>query len=496
MKKPWIWLAGILICSAIACGAPIQDRPEPTLLPTLIPAPGDLSPTPPPTSTAVILPPSSQESEIEDNQRKLWAVEAVSDLMYSETDMVLGSPDVDMCGDAFAAWTNLNPETSPSEYFLQLTYPYRLSMTEVNVVIGGNPGGRMRVEVLDSSSGLGREIFNGNADTDGACPGIFTIPVSENLSVDTVILSFSNADQPIQIDAVELVGNLTGFIDLPVFWRIPIPADSLSDADSQYPGGIAVDPLENTLFLANGRNGLYRYDVEGNLLKTYSVPSEANLRDVAADHFGMLVVTDSVYQWYISMLYDGTQVIAGGEDFAWNYPKAVAISPYDGNVYLLDESEETSRIRVYTSDTGDWVRDIYLEPRGIDGYKGLAFDPNAYLYISDQIEGGLLRIEPMTGAILDTIGYLELSSSSVSDLAIDDHGNFYVLMSTSPDDSAVYVLNPQGTLIRRFGHLNYDGSDWSEGIFQMPVSIAVTGDGRFVFICENGFLTAYRWEEQ
>lgn len=495
MKKPWIWLAGILFCSAIACGFPIQDAPEPTLLPTLTPAPRDLSPTPPPTLTAVVLPPSSQEAEIENNQRRLWAVEAVSDLMYSETDLVLGSPDVDMCGDAFPAWTNLNPETSPSEYFLQLTYPYKVSMTEVDVVISGNPGGRMRVEVLDSSSGLGREIFNGKADTSGACPGIFTIPVSENLSVDTVILSFSKADQPMQIDAVELVGNLTGFIDLPVFWRIPIPADSLSDADSQFPGGIAVEPMENTLFLANGRNGLYRYDVEGNLLNTYSVPSESNLRDVAADRFGMLVITDNVDQQFVSLLLDGTQVIAGGEDFAWNYPKAVAISPYDGNVYLLDESEETSRIRVYTSDTGDWIRDIILEPKGLDGYKGLDFDPNAYLFTIDQNEDILLKIDPLTGEILDGIGYLDLAGTSKSDLAIDNQGNFYVLMSTSPDDSAVYVLNPQGALIRRFGHLNYDGSDWSEGTFQMPVSIAVTGDGRFIFICENGFLTAYRLEK-
>lgn len=495
MRKPWIWPVGILICSTIACGGSIQDAPKPTLLPTLTPEPQVLPPTLPPASTLVMRPPSNQDPETENTQRRLWAVEAASDLLYSETDLVLGSPDAEVCGDEFAAWMNMNPETSPSEYFLQLTYPYKVSMTEVNVVISGNPGGRMRVEALDSTSGLGREIFNGNVDTDGACPATFSIPVSGNLNIDTVILSFSNADQPMKIDAVELVGNLTGFVDLPVFWRIPIPADSLSDSDSQYPGGIAIDPMENTLFLANGRNGLYRYDVEGNLLKTYSVPSESNLRDVAADRFGMLVVTDSVYQWYISMLYDGTQVIAGGEDFAWNYPKAVAISPYDGNVYLLDESEETSRIRVYTSDTGDWVRDIYLEPRGIDGYKGLAFDPDAYLYISDQIEGGLLKINPLTGAILETIGYLELAPASVSDLAIDDQANFYVLMSTSADDSAVYVLNPQGALVRRFGHLNYDGSDWSEGTFQLPVSIAVTGDGRFVFICENGFLTAYRLEK-
>lgn len=494
MKRIGLFFISVLVVTAISCGASIKTVKSTSIAPNLTPT--IISTTPVAPIKSIPLPTMIPTSSIIQNPRirRLWAVNATTDLLSSEPEMAIGSPDVEECGNSFRSWHNLQPQDNFTEYSLNLTYPFAVLADEINIVISGNPGGSIRVEVLDSTSGLGDEVFTGKATTSGKCPGIFTIPIEVENAVDTVILTFNNNDQPIQIDAVELVGTLNGFIDQPVFWRIPIPADSLSDPDSQFPGGIAADRL-GTLFLANGRNGLYRYDVEGNLLQAYSVPDQSNLTDVAVDRFGTLVVADNVYQWFVTLLFDGTQLNTGGDDFAWNYPKEVAISPYDGNIYLLDETEEVSRIRVYTSDTAEWIRDIYLESRGLDGYKGLAFDADAVLYTIDQYEAVILKLDLVSGDILDAIGYLSLTRTSKQDFALDDAGNIYVLMSTSPDENAVYVLDPQGNLIKRFGKLNYDGSEWGEGTFQFPVGIAVTGDGRFVFICENGFLTAYRFEE-
>jgi len=498
MKKPMALFMSIILFTSIACAGSskvMENTPVPDPSETS-PAPTNLElPTPAPT-----LQPTQQNQQISYDKsqiRRMWAVEATTDLISSEPEMAIGSPDVEECGDSFHSWHDLFPQEDYSEYFLNLKYPYPLNAIEINVAIGGNSEGSMRVEVLNSSSGLGKEVYNGDVKAMGNCPYTFTLPLDGSIPVDTVIITINNQEYPLQIDAVELVGVLEGYTELPVFWRIPIPSDPISDPDHQFPGGIAVDPIDTTLFLANGTKGLYRYDVEGNLLKTYSVPNVSNLTDVAVDRFGSFVVTDNAYKWFITLQFDGFQINAGGEDFAWNYPKEVAISPFDGNIYLLDETEKVSRIRVYTSDTAEWIRDIFLESKGIDGYKGLAFDPNAILYTVDAYESIVQQIDPLSGSVIDELGYQSLAGgTSISDLAIDDSGNIYILMATSPDDSAVYVLDPSGNLIQRFGKLNYDGSEWGEGIFQLPVGIAVSGDGRFVFILENGFLTAYRIEQE
>lgn len=485
----------LLLCSNTACAASPKIVEE-----TLVPEPIVTSPTSTPTILPTAIPtlqPTAQNENIsfvEPEIKRLWAVDASSNLISSEPEMAIGEPDADGCDDSFHSWHELYPQEDRLEYFLNLTYPYALKATEINIEITGNPQGTMRVEILNSSLGIGKEVYFGEIHAAEKCPFTMTIPLDGNTNVDTVVLTLTDQKQNIEIDAVGLAGTLENYIDLPVFWRIPIPADDLSDAESQFPGGIAADS-QNTLFLANGQNGLYRYDVEGNLLKSYSVPVGSNLTDVAVNDLEKFVVTDNTNQRFITLLFDGTQ-IATGEDFSWNYPKEAAINPIDGNVYFLDETEEISRVRVYSPDTAKWIRDIDLFPKGIDGYKGLAFDKDSILYTIDQYESVVLKIDTTSGIVIDAVGDQPLANTSISDLAIDDAGKIYVLLRTSPDDSAVIILDPLGNLIHKFGALNYDGSEWGEGTFQSPVSIAVTRDGRFVFICENGFLTTYQIEKE
>jgi|GEM_PF-902431 DNA-binding beta-propeller fold protein YncE len=473
-----------------------ETKPNPTNTEVIIPIltstrKSKSTPTPTPTPAFYQEPLFSNGQKIVSSEsRRLWASEASSDLEGINVEAVLGPPEAFECNQTYSSWYNNEPLNSPNENFLNLKYSYALIPNEINIVINGNPGGNLRVELLDSSSGLGVEIFTGIADTKGNCPGTISIPVETDLSINTVILSFKNSDQPMYIDAVAIVGKVPGLIDIPVFWRIPIPADSLAEPDSDFPGGLATDQFGN-IYVANGNNGIHRYDVEGNLLKNYSVPNESNIRDVAIDNQGQIVLTDLVYKWYVTLDRDGVQVDAGGEDFGWNGPREIAVHPITGNIYLMDETDEFSRIRVYSPKTNQLIQDIYLESIGLQMHKGLAFDQEGYLYTIDQLQAVILKMNAETGEVVNSLGYSVLGQVSPSDLALDEAGKIYVLLNASPEDIAVYVLDKYGFLENRFGFLTYDGSNWGEGVFFFPVSISVSPDGRFLTICENGFLTTY-----
>jgi DNA-binding beta-propeller fold protein YncE len=449
-------------------------------------------------------PSRTTNSEIEDlvdpdpsdpSFRRLWASEGFSDLLDEDLEVVLGEPDAFECNDRYSSWYNHQPEISPNEYNLNLQYAYALVPSEINVVISGNPGGNLRVELINSTSGLSLEIFDGLADTKGKCPGTFTIPVDTDLYLDTIILSFRNTDPAIYIDAVEMIGSIPDFLDIPVFWRIPIPADSLAEPESDFPGGLATDPFGN-IYVANGNNGLVRYDVEGNLLQRYSVPNESNIRDVAIDNQGQIILTDLVYKWYVTLDQDGIQIDAGGEDFGWNSPRDIAVHPKTGNIYLLDETDEYSRIRVYSPENNQLIQDFPLETIGTQMHKGLAFDQEGFLYTLDQILGTILKLDADNGDVLNELGYLELSKASPSDLAIDQNGNIYVLLNASPENAAVYIYDSFGSLMVRLGRLTYDGEGWMEGVFFFPVGISISPDGKFLSIVENGFLTTFLLHEE
>jgi DNA-binding beta-propeller fold protein YncE len=278
-------------------------------------------------------------------------------------------------------------------------------------------------------------------------------------------------------------------LDLPVFWRISIPSEA-PPQEFGMPGGIATDGQGN-IHVAEGAHGIYSYDVEGNQIRSISSPSNSNLTDVSTDAFGNLIVTDSGYGWFIVLSPSGEQIVAGGEDFDDDGPFAVAVSPADGNLYLRDEA----RIRVYTSDTAEFLRDLPLES---GAYYGMAFDTAGNLYLAEQYSASVLKLDPSSGEVLDTLGMLALANTTPRDLALDEDGNIYVLVNSSPGDAAVYMLDPRGSLLKRFGRLVYqpfEGERQEAATLFDPISLAVTLDGRFLVVCDamqdRTYLTAF-----
>jgi DNA-binding beta-propeller fold protein YncE len=458
---------------------------------------------PEPTSTQTIFQPSTiipqttpiSQLEIQETYNaadtlSLWVSEVSTDLIGQNALSILGPPGALECNDRYGSWYNDQPESSPSEYLVNLIYDYSVIPTEILIYFSSESVINLRVEMLNSHSGLGVEIYKGEINTGGNCPGQMSIPVESDLNIDTIILAFQNSDPPVHLDAVNLRGHIPNFLDIPVFWRIPIPADYLGDPESDLPGGLATDHFGN-IYLANGNNGLSRYDVEGNLVQDYLVPSISNIRDVTIDMNGQVILTDLIYKWYVTFDQEGIQVDAGGEDFGWNSPRDIAVHPKTGNIYILDETDEYSHIRVYSPVNNQLVQDLPLETVGTQMHKGLAFDQEGFLYTLDQILGTILKLDADNGDVVNELGYLELIKALPADLAIDNKGNIYVLLNASPENTAVYIYDSFGSLKYRLGKLTYDGEGWMEGVFFFPVGISISPDGRFLSVVENGFLTTY-----
>jgi DNA-binding beta-propeller fold protein YncE len=426
-------------------------------------------PTPP-----TLIAPTIQD-ETDPTLIQQWAVRSRLEPGYLD-DVAIGAPEGSLaCGEPWLA--DLPKESG--EIILTLSYAKPLLPQQVNIFQNENPGGILRVELLNSASGLGKIVYESDqsifplALPDSPCAEVLSIPVQADFETDSILITFASMTAVSKLGAVELAGHFEAFSDLPVFWRVPLPGAPVSLAANTH----------GTLYVATESNGIYNYSVEGNQLKEFSVPMEAAISDLTSDPSGNLVLFDNVYQWFVVFSAEGEQLAAGGEGVVMQ----VAVSPLDGNVYLLGEDS----IRVYTSDTTTILREMPIEAIS---YKSLAFDPAGYLYTIRQYEAVLLKLDPLSGEELDAMPLRRSSAYGdiePRDLAIDEKGNFYVLFSTNTGQAAVHILDPQGNLLRRIGQLTYDPDDWEEGQFFEPRAIAVSSDGRFLFIADGYEDTVY-----
>ena len=372
------------------------------------------------------------------------------------------------------------------ELFIELRYRTPVIPSLVQVYQSGNPGGIIRVELLDSASGLGSLIYEAAPAPSDPCLQTLSIPVQDTRVHDTVIITMAHSETPTYIDAVELVGEVPGWQEHPVLWQIPVLSGSLLGRPS-LPGSIAAGS-QGDLYLANGRHGLYRFDASGRELKRFAVPTEANLSDLAPAPDGKLLITDTAYRWWILLNAGGIQDGIGGEDFAEGNPMAAAFGPTWEDIYLLDQGGDSARIRVYDALTAEVLRDLDLEA---GPYRSLAVDVDGLIYTLETSRGLIQQLDPGDGNILDSYGYQELPGTDPVDLSLDDMGNIYVLLQSSPDDSAVYIYDKKGTLTARMGQLVASAEQRQPGFFYQPASITVTPDGKRLFILEPGLITAY-----
>ncbi len=457
-----------------ATAGPVQP-PTPTGAAPSATATLEPSPIPSQTPTTIPLDPDLLRQGAASSSLEPYQLDAIAAGDYQP-----GLPD---CGGDFLA--GLPAESG--EIVLKLSYAASLQAQQIEIYTGGGPHGIRRVELLNESSGLGRTIYQGGASIrrealpTGACKERLVLPADIDFEVDTVFIAFENLDAVAQVAAVEMLGRLQDFVDLPVSWRVPLPGTPVDITAGQ--GGL--------VYVATEPDGLYMFDVEGNRLEQFSTPDGADLAGAAAGPSGSLVVTDYAHGRFIVYTADGEQVTSGGDDVFYR----AAVSPKDGSLFLLGDDA----IFVFDPATTDLLRQMPFDDE--HSYLDLAFDPQGRLFALGDYDwsANLAELDPLTGEVLDDIP-LDRSGqgeAAARELAIDSRGNFYILFAENDSQIAVHVLDPDGDFVRRFGRLAAQAGSWPEGTFLDPRAISISPDGRYIFIADGqdggaAFLTAFQ----
>jgi DNA-binding beta-propeller fold protein YncE len=146
------------------------------------------------------------------------------------------------------------------------------------------------------------------------------------------------------------------------------------------------------------------------------------------------------------------------------------------------------------------ARFIHSFPLEGGAFQDMDFGEDNLLYVLDQSNPVILKIDPESGQVLDLLGEEALAQTTPRGISLDGSGNFYISGNSSESGAAIYVLDPQGSLERLLGRLtNAAEPEWPEGTFFDPRGIAVTSDGSFLFLCDGmrsrAYLTAYKLNE-
>jgi len=405
---------------------------------------------------------------------------------YQAEEVATGmyDPAVPECGDSWLA----SLEEGTRENVITLLYHTPVIPTEIELFTNSKPESIMRVELLNSFSGLA-VIYDENqppqwkqSAIQGACENSFKLEVETDIEVDTIFIEYSDLASAAQLDAVELTGLLDSYTDLMIYWRIPMP---------DTPVDVVVNPL-GEIFVAAGMTGLYKFDLEGNQLNIMPAPDQADVMSLEADANGNLFVADSSFGWLVVFDSEGIQTDAGGNDIFGH----LGYNPADGNLYLL----HGSTIEVYSTDPIEEIRQIQLDD--LHSYGNLTFDSRGRMFLlrDHDWDAALVEVDPLNGEELDAFPLVNSNQREIvaKDLTVDAQGNFYILFSMNTGEIAIHMLDPRGNLIQRFGKLTSAAEGWSEGSFLDPKAISITQDGRFLIIVDGyedkSYLSTYLLE--
>ena len=232
------YLLAALTCSvlsACATNTPAPLSPEPA---TQIATQPVINPTEVALETAQLTSTPTYEVVKIDEQSllHLWALRGIIDAV-DLVNYATGAPEDDeSCGTAMIADGNI----PAGEVTLALSYAPSIIPKQVKLWLDGNLDEILRVEILNTTSGLGREVYPAASDAgetlldNNACSRILSIPVDVDFEVDTLFITFRSLAAAGQVDAVELAGSTEKFLDAPVYWRMPLAAAPVSVAVDRY----------------------------------------------------------------------------------------------------------------------------------------------------------------------------------------------------------------------------------------------------------------------
>lgn len=514
MDKKWLILCMVMsVILSLACSltggktpsapmpASTATAPKATSAPTATVAPAQDAPA----ATATSAPPTATPV-VEDAEGRYhqWAISAAASSEYGDPNwgavQATGKPDTAACGDFASAWS---PAEAGGVEWLEVAYDAPVLPTRINIVQTFNPSQIVKVELIDTVAGY-HEIYAAEPQAVDQCPYTLSIPVDVEYQVAGLRITMDQSVLGLgrnQIDAVELVG----IPDRPVIpedttaaevlWQVGSTSPELADLSFTMLGGM--DATDAAVYVADAYNGVYIFDLEGNYQGQLSQGEIGYVADVKVGPGGDVYLAEMGFRQIVHFNADGDLLGAfggygtGDGEFSGESPAALAVD-FDGNVYALDIGDDGTRVQVFTPE-GDFIRAFPVEEAF--SAKAMAIGPDGTLFLTGAA-GYILELTPDDGRVIQRLGQEELEDAFPQMLSVDDAGNFYVVTWGPP---GAVKLDAQGQLLETIGvEATNDGvTGWPPGEFLFPVGIAVTGDGRNLFIGDGygefAFLTAYRY---
>ncbi|MBN1937336.1 MAG: NHL repeat-containing protein [Anaerolineae bacterium] len=272
-----------------------------------------------------------------------------------------------------------------------------------------------------------------------------------------------------------------------VLWRVG------GDGVFSILGGLDADGEH--VYVADAYQGILVFDFQGNARGVISPGEVGYVVDVKIGPTGALYMADKAFHQVSMFTRDGELVGAfggigiGDGEFGPDSPRALAAGP-QGEVFVLDsnlnaEGREVMRVQVFSAE-GNFLRSFVIGP----GYDEQAMDvgPDGTLFVVSQ-EGYVTEFAPDSGMLIQKLGLESLRGALPQAIGIDEAGNLNV---TTQIPTAVAVLDPLGQFIEWIGGEGVRTDEgWPEGEFLFPFGVAVSPDGRYVFVGDTFESFAY-----
>lgn len=254
--------------------------------------------------------------------------------------------------------------------------------------------------------------------------------------------------------------------------------------------GLSVDD-EGRLYLAERDQGVWVFEPDGTLVRTFGKDDLVDAYDVAVNNDGEIFVADYGSNAIVHFDNRGTLLNRWGsageapEQFGFSSPQRIALGS-DGSIYALDDrsapdGSSTALEIVRFDPAGELIERIALPAETAPN--DLAIGRRGDIYLADAVNNEVVRINSR-GEILarypEDVGDEDIDGIAAGAVDVDSRGNIYV----ATWNVGILRIAPDGTLVARGGETIAQGMTPQTGQFSLPNGIAVADDG-LVWVSDN-----------
>jgi streptogramin lyase len=251
--------------------------------------------------------------------------------------------------------------------------------------------------------------------------------------------------------------------------------------------GLAAAP-DGTIYLAESNKGIWVFNPDGTLARTFGSTDLLDAYDVAFSPDGDLFVADYGRSTIVQFTQAGElvkrwgSVGEGNEQFGVASPQRIALG-LDGVIYALDSrlaesGGALSSVMRFRSADGSFIDRLTL-PEG-SAPADIAVDGQGNIYLAETLDATIVKLDPQ-GAVLGRFGGAVVEGGIVAGaLDVDRLGNIYV----ASWNAGILKLSPQGLVVARGGSVAEPNTIPEPGQFVLPNGI-VAAPGGVVWVSDK-----------